>query len=218
MNGESLVVVDRGEDIATVRLDRPEKLNAVNMTLLRELYDSLKNLHNDPEGGIVISGNGKATCAGIDLNIVSDPNFEGEYKDDIDTLNKNIHSLLRTYPYPTVMAAHGATIGIGFILSLYCDFVVLGDDTHFSLPEIKHDVVAHKALQPLKRMVGIRIAKEIAHTGEPIAPERAYELGLVNKLVPENKVEEEAHDLLNQTLKYNPKAVKELKTELSCDR
>lgn len=211
MASTPLVEVDRDETIATLRFNRPDKLNAITLELLQELRDSLVALPESETNGVVITGNGPATCAGMDRDIVSDEEYDEKYKDRVDSLNDDVFDFLNTCPFPTVVAGHGALIGIGFALSLRCDFLVLGEETQISLPEIKYDISSARSLPYLERMIGSRAAKEVVLTGDPVDPQRARELGLVNDVVAEDEVEDAARELVGQIASHDPEVVRELK-------
>jgi len=145
MTTPGLVAVDRSDGIATVRLNRPDKLNAVTLELLSELRDALVELPEEAVDGLIIAGNGPATCAGMDREIVADEEYDEKYADEINDLNDEIYGFLTSRPYPTAVAAHGALVGIGFILSLHCDFLVLGEETTLSLPEVQFGIAEHES-------------------------------------------------------------------------
>lgn len=215
MASTDLVTVDRSDGIATVRLNRPDKLNAVTLDLHAELRDALLELPDEEVDGLVLAGNGPATCAGMDREIVSDPAYDEKYADRIDELNDDIYEFLPSRPYPTAVAAHGALVGIGFIISLHCDFLVLGAETTLSLPEVQFGIASTHTVEPLERMVGTRAAKEIVLTGDAIDPDRARELGLANRVVPENDVEDAASDLVEGIAEHDSDALNELKAAAS---
>lgn len=215
MASTGLVEVDRTDGIATVRLNRPDKLNAVTLELLEELRDALLGLPEGEIDGLVLTGNGPATCAGMDREIVADEEYDEKYADDIDALNGDIYGFLTSRPYPTAVAAHGALVGIGFIISLRCDFLVLGEETTLSLPEVQFGIAATHTIPALEGMVGTRAAREIVLTGEAIDPERARELGLANRVVAEDAVEESARTLVGGIAEHETDVVRELKSALS---
>jgi len=208
MTTPGLVAVDRSDGIATVRLNRPDKLNAVTLELLSELRDALVELPEEAVDGLIIAGNGPATCAGMDREIVADE----KYADEINDLNDEIYGFLTSRPYPTAVAARGALVGIGFILSLHCDFLVLGEETTLSLPEVQFGIAATHTIAPLERIVGTRAAKEIALTGDAIDPDRARELGLANRVVAEDDVEDAARELVGGIAEHESAVVRELKS------
>ncbi len=210
MASTELVEVELTDGIATVRLNRPDKLNAVTLESLEELRDVLLGLPDDV-GGLVVAGNGPATCAGMDREIVADAEYDEKYADRIDALTEEIYGFLTARSYPTAVAARGALVGIGFILSLHCDFLVVGEETTLSLPEVQFGIAATHAIPHLEATVGTRAAKEIALTGEAIGPQRARELGLANRVVAEDAVEDATRDLVGEIAAHDPAVVAELK-------
>ncbi|MFC6717617.1 enoyl-CoA hydratase/isomerase family protein [Natrialbaceae archaeon GCM10025810] len=220
MPSTRLVDATVADGIATVRLNRPEKLNAVTLESLAKLRDALVGLSENAEGdeaigGLVVAGAGDVTCAGMDRDVVADPDYDEKYGDDVARLTSEVYDFLTSRPYPTVVAARGALIGIGFILSLRCDFLVLGEETTLSLPEVQFGIAATHTIPHLEAVVGTRVATEIALAGEPIPPVRALELGLANRVVPNDEVEEAATELVETIAAHDAHVVRELKAATS---
>lgn len=203
----NLVAVEETDTHVTVRLNRPDSLNALNADLVDAFYDTMEHLHHTASKSLLLTGAGRATCAGMDTDLVSQPNYRERFA-NVDAKNQAARDRLRDYPYPTVMAAKGAVIGAGFLLSVACDLVVLGDECHYSLPEIQYDIAAPSA--PLERVVGPRLAKEIQLTGTEIDPDRAASIGLVNEVVPEDDVDDTARRLIEQIGDHDPGVVRDI--------
>ena len=195
---ESLVRRTDSADVVTLTLNRPRKLNAFDDPMLEAFHEKLTALVEDPAGGLLITGAGRATCAGRDTDIVSDPDYHGGGHPFLD----EIGPLIRAYPRPTAMAGKGAVIGMGFEYSLACDFVVFGEETQIAFPEIQYDIDVSDFVGELIRYVNPRVAKEMVMTGEPISPGRAHELGLANDVVPEDAVEERTRELLENVVRH----------------
>lgn len=215
MAATSLVDSAVTEGIATVTLNRPDNLNAVTLEVLSDLRDALVDLPEDEVDGLVIAGAGDVTCAGMDREIVADPAYDEKYADEIGSLTAEIYEFLVSRPYPTAVAARGALIGIGFILSLRCDLLVLGEETKFAMPEVQFGIAATETVPYLEAMAGTRAAAEIVLTGEPVAPERARELGIANRVVPNDEVEEEGRKLVGGIAENDTDAVRELTAAMS---
>jgi enoyl-CoA hydratase/carnithine racemase len=211
MQASTLVETSRTDGVVTLRFNRPDNLNAVTLELLREFRDELEALSEDPPGVLVVTGNGDVTCAGMDTDVVSDDEYHEKYADEIIRLNEEAQNFLAEYPYPTIMAAKGALIGEAFFFSLYFDFVVAGEETKLSLPEIKYGISTAEGMPMLAEIVGVRAAKDIAMTGEPITPERAHNLGLVSELVPEATVDDAAQELAAELANYDDDIIREMK-------
>lgn len=210
MGTADAVEVEREDGIATVWLNRPDRLNAIDLELLEALHDALAALADDPAGGLVIAGRGRATCAGMDTEMVGDPDYYEKYADDVDRLNAGIEELLLDHPRPTAIAAHGAIIGEPVVFSACCDFIVAGEETTISLPEVQYGISVAGTLEQLVEIVGSRNAREIAMRGEPIEPERAREMGLVNRVVPDSEVVETTQTFVAEMADYEDWIMEEL--------
>nr|WP_282594761.1 enoyl-CoA hydratase/isomerase family protein [Halomarina salina] len=197
--------VDVG-DIVTVSLNRPEVLNAIDTELATALESLLKRLHEHPPKPLLLRGNGEATCSGVDTAIVSNPDFEAENVEFRHTIHE-VFDLLRLYGGPVGFAGKGAVVGAGMVLAANSDFVVLADDTTLMFPEIKLGLLSRPTMVILADTVGDRLAKEIVLTGEPITPERAREIGLVNCVVRAADVVETTRRYLDQTREYDAELV-----------
>ena len=215
MASTELVTVDVADGVATVELNRPESLNAVTLELLSDLRDALVDLPEDDVDGLVLTGAGDVTCAGMDREIVADPEYDEKYADEINELTAEVYEFLTSRPYPTAVAARGALIGIGFILSLRCDFLVVGEETKLALPEVQFGIAATHTVPYLEAIAGRRAAAEIALTGESLAPTRARELGVANRVVAEDAVEESARELIETIAGHDSETVRQLKTAMT---
>lgn len=196
------VHVTEQDDIVTVAFDRSDNLNALNTGLVRDFRDCLQTLHDSPPRGLLLTGKGSATCAGLDLSLAEkDPqseavqNFEAIFEEGLE--------LLRAFPRPAAFAGKGAAVGAGFIYYLECDLAVVGEETTLMLPEVKYGLNPVDAVEPLKNQVGERLGKEIALTGKEVAPDRTYNLGMSNAVVPEDDVEKTARELLEEIVQYD---------------
>lgn len=209
------VEIEETESTLTVRLNRPEKRNALNLELTKGLKDTLERLHEDPEKGVLLTGNGSVTTAGADVSIVGGDD-DAKKRELTGTIN-DIYELIEGYPQPTVMAAKGAAVGAGFQLAITADFAVLGEETTFLKPEIEYGVFSGYSTRMLEHYFGAQVAKEIALAGNEIPPQRALEWGMVTDVVPEYKVEERAESLLERLVDYEPGAYRVTKEALSFD-
>lgn len=209
-----LVETAEQDDVLTVCLNRPSKLNAINRELLNGLLTVLKRASEDPTHGILFTGAGRATSAGVDLNIVEAP---AEEKPDFRAKEHRLFDLDHAYPRPTAVAGKGALIGAAFVIAMDADFVVLGEETTFSFPEIEYRIFSARTTETLEKLVGPKLAKEIVLTGDPVPPERAREQGIVTDVVPTSDVEDRAREFLERVCGHDATAVEKTKAMLTYD-
>ena len=179
---EPVLLYSVKDSIAHIILNRPERRNALNSALCIELGNAWTRFQNDPDARVaVVSGAGKVFCAGADLS-----------------LDLTVDDLLKIFPdngyavrKPIVCAVQGGALGVGFTLAIRCcDLTVMGKSAVLAYPESKigtlGGIIDHTAVMPFK------VALELTMTGEPMPSSRAYELGLINKVVPDDEILEEA--------------------------
>ncbi|MFB6170144.1 MAG: enoyl-CoA hydratase/isomerase family protein [Haloarculaceae archaeon] len=194
------LAVEETDDVVTLRLNRPDSLNALGPELVAGLRDAMAQLEAD-DRGVLFTGAGRATCAGMDTDIVSD-DYDAEFG-DLDATLYDFFDRVEAHPAPTGIAGFGALVGAAFGLSLCCDFVVLEAGTTFSVPEIRYGIVSEQSATLLPEVVGRRVATELLLTGAAIDPERAHDLGLVNAVVDEGEAEARTRAYLETVADYD---------------
>ena len=208
MSFENLSVVTRG-GIHTVTVKRPAKLNALNGQTLQELYAAIIDASGDDKVRvIVITGAGdKAFVAGADIGeIRSQSPVEARR---FSQFGQNLMSMIQSLDKPVIAAINGYALGGGMELALACHLRVASRNARLGLPEIKLGIMpGFGGTQRLVRLVGSTIALELALGGEPISAERAYELGLVNRVVEAGELEEAVQTLAAPLTKAAPEAVR----------
>jgi enoyl-CoA hydratase len=181
------------DGIGTVTLNRPDKLNALNSTVYKELYDVFEAIENDPEVRVVIlTGAGeRAFCAGSDIAEMQNMG-PIEIQKFMVTIRK-ASDLIYNLTKPTIAAVNGYALGGGCELSMCCDMRIASEKARFGQPEITLGLIpGASGTQRLPRLVGAAKAKEMIFTGDLINATAALDLGLVNKVVPPEKLMEEA--------------------------
>lgn len=195
-------------DLVTVELVRPEKLNALVPEMIEGLDAVFDELAEDRGRGVLLTGRGDVTCAGMDTEIVS-----GDYANDYSELDATLQGLYRqiaAHPGPVAMAGRGALVGVGAVLSLSCEFLVLGEETTYAVPEVGYGIVSERTAAVLPGIVGRRVAAEMLLTGEAIDPERAHDVGLANDVVAEESVEARARELLAAVADHDDETVADI--------
>jgi enoyl-CoA hydratase/carnithine racemase len=187
-----LLNVENG--IAVVTLNRPEALNSINRALRLELLDLWADLdmRQDVKVIVVTGAGDKAFCTGADLKERSTRSTE-EMVHDRHYLTSKSTSALASVSKPVIAAIKGYCMAGGFEMVLQCDISICSDNAIFSLPEVSHGFFpGGGACQRLPRLVGYQLAKELIFTGRRWDAKEAKELGLVNRVVPLDKVMDEA--------------------------
>lgn len=206
--GTDLVELDRSTDLLEIRLNRPDNLNALTPEMVNGLYDAFTRVSDEAGLGILITGSGRVTCAGMDTEIVSG-DYEAEYP-ELDAKLQELYRLIETHPGPVAIAGKGALVGAAAIISLSCEFVVLGEDASFVIPEVKYGIASRRAAERLPDVVGRKAAAELLLTGEEIDAERARSLGLATDVVPSEAVEDRSRELIATVGEHDAETVAEL--------
>jgi enoyl-CoA hydratase len=187
------ILYEKANNIAKVTLNRPEALNALNSTVYNELYDVFEAIENDDEvRAVILTGSGeKAFAAGTDVAEMANMNTL-EIQKFMATIRKasdRIYSVTK----PTIAAISGYALGGGNELAMCCDLRIASEKARFGQPEINLGLIpGASGTQRLPRIIGVAKAKEMIFLGDMIDAATALNLGLVNKVVPPDKLMEEA--------------------------
>jgi len=191
----SLVTTSKTDGICTVKINRPDKLNAMNMDVAKELVNIFENLGKDDTVKVIIlTGEGdKAFSAGADIEYMSkiSPDESEEYA----KLGQLVTATVENVKQPTIAAVNGFALGGGCELAMSCDIRIAADTAKMGQPEVTIGIPpGWGGTQRLMRIVGIAKAKEMVYTGKMIKAEEAKEIGLVNQVV-------ELSTLMDETMK-----------------
>ena len=197
----------RREPVARITLNRPEKRNALSLELMEELLEALRAVSADPDvRTIVIDGAGPAFSAGHDLSemVGRDLGFYQRLFDVCTELMETIHRV----PQPVVAKVHGIATAAGCQLVAACDLAVAAEDATFATPGVKIGLFCTTPMVPLIRAVPAKAALEMLLTGEPISAARAYQLGLVNRVVPAAQLDMAVEEMTGALLARSPLALR----------
>ena len=202
----AVVERERRGRVEVLRLNRPEARNAINDEVSHAMEAALDDLEPDRDvAAVVITGTGPVFCAGADLKMVA----AGRGAEIVTERGGFAGLVTREFPKPLIAAVQGTAVAGGFEITLACDVVVAADTAVFGLAEAKRGLLASAGgLIRLPKRVPRAIALEIAMTGEPITVARAFELGLVNRVVPADEVLDTAVALGEQIAANSPLAVR----------
>jgi enoyl-CoA hydratase len=198
-------------------LHRPEKLNALSPELLTEGVAALGEIAEDPEiRCVILRGEGRAFCAGADLSSMRDLTPSRAAR---RFTGANLWQVLEDLPQPTIAAVHGYCFGGGCELALACDFRLAAEDAKFGQPEIKVGIIPGAGgTQRLPRLIGMTKAKEMVLFGEPIDADEAYRVGLVNRVVPGDRLLDEARAWGERLAKLPPLGLRAAKAAMNRGR
>ncbi len=202
------LIVDVSDRIATVTVNRPDKLNALNSDTEQELQDVfLKLRDNAAVGGVVVTGAGtKAFVAGADIAELS--GLGATQGKEFAFQGQTTFTRIAGCPKPVVAAVNGYALGGGCELAIACHLRVASERARFGLPEVQLGLIpGHGGTQRLARIVGMGRALEMVLTGRMVDAEEAHRWGLVNAVAAPDKLLETARELLGQILTKGPLAV-----------
>ncbi len=211
MNHETLIISIK-KAICTVTVNRPQSLNAINTTLFRELEEVLKALDRDKAVRVVvIQGAGeRAFAAGADVKEMLD--MRGDEAEVRTWRGMGVYDRMRRLSRPIVASIKGYALGGGMLLALACDIRIAAETALFGYPEIKLGLFPGTGgTVLLDRLIGPAAARGLCLTGEQIPAQRAYELGIVNRVVPEAELSRVTRETAQTLASYSPTAVAELK-------
>jgi enoyl-CoA hydratase len=202
---ENILVETRGP-VAIVTLNRPKALNALNTPLVRDVGHALDAFEaDDAIGCIVLTGSSKAFAAGADIKEMQPKSYMDVYKEDFITKGWERVAQCRK---PIIAAVAGYALGGGCEMAMMCDFILCADNAKFGQPEINLGVIPGAGgTQRLTRFVGKSKAMEMVLTGRMMDAAEAERSGLVSRIVPADKLLEEAIEVATKISKLSQPAV-----------
>lgn len=210
------LLVDVSDRIATITINRPKSLNALNRATMQELSDTLEKIAGGEDIGVVLlTGAGeKAFVAGADVSEMRE--FSPLEVLEFSRFGNGVLGNIERLPQPVIGVINGFALGGGCELAMACDILVASDNAKFAQPEVNLGIIpGWGGTQRLPRLVGRNIAKEIVLTGEMISAQRAYEIGLVNRVVPREDLMETAREIARKILEKGPVAVRTAKSVMN---
>jgi enoyl-CoA hydratase/carnithine racemase len=201
----STVSYEKKDRIAYITLNRPDKANTVNTELMNELAKTWVDFRDDDSLWVaVLTGAGKFFSAGADFASIGEPGIQVGFN-----ILKECPNNYHIYK-PIICAVNGAVIGRGLSLILSCDIRIAAENVEISVPEVKFGVIPGDC-DVLESFVGPGIAREMYFFGEKMKAQRAYEVGLFNKVVPLENLMAEATALAQKLAANSPLAMRGLK-------
>lgn len=215
MTSQNLVTVDRKNLVATITINRPDKLNALNSEVIGELIRVFHMLLVPVKGEemircAILTGAGKAFVAGADIAEMSEmTTAEAKYFSDAA---HRLAALIEAAPFPVIAAVNGFALGGGCEIALACDFIYASEKAKLGQPEVNLGVIPGiGGTQRLAQRVGIAKARELIYTGDMVDAEKAREMGLVNEVFPAEELLAKTQQVAEKIARKGPLAISQAK-------
>jgi methylglutaconyl-CoA hydratase len=207
MNYETLTV-ETNEQVATVTFNRPEKRNAITTQMIAELQAVLDEIEKTQTRVVILTGNGKAFCAGIDLDMLQNiaKQSPGENQEDSRRIAKMFRKIW-SYSRPMIAAVNGHALAGGCGIATLCDFTLAIPEAKFGYTEVKIGFLPAIVSVFLTRQIGEKRCRDLLLTGRLVEAAEAKELGLVNEIVPADKLMARANQLAETILASSPSSI-----------
>ncbi len=206
------IIFERSNQIATITLNRPDKLNAMTPRMMIELWDAIRTVEDDPNLRVTIfTGAGRGFCAGQDLSRGGD-SFDGldQPQDAAERVKREGSTIKRYFSLkkPVIVAINGPMVGVGVTFFLPFDIRIASESARIGIVFNRRGVIPEFA-SPwlLPRIIGLSRAAELMYTGRILNAEEALEFGLVSRVVPDGKLMESARELAEEILLSAPLSV-----------
>jgi enoyl-CoA hydratase len=209
---EDLIYEKRGLT-AWITLNRPDKLNALRENLVRELYRALEQAEKDEEVRVVVlRGAGRAFSAGYDLDEEAKLTTAEQWRDHLDL---DIRTTLKVWeiPKPVIAAVHGYCLAGACELAMACDITVAAEDAILGEPEIRFGSGPVTLIMPW--VLGLKKTRELLYTGDTLTAPEAERIGMINRVVPKDRLEEEVQKLADKIAKVPPAVMRLTKIPLN---
>lgn len=201
---EQHVRVHTHDGIGLIQLNRPEKMNAIGAVTRQQLAEAIKQAERDDNVRVVVlTGTGRAFCSGADVTEMASPDAGMRTPEDVGNVLRTEYmpmlTRLRTMPKPVIAAMNGPAVGIGASYALACDIRIAVPEAYLMEAFINIGLAPDGGVSwLLPRLAGTGVAYEMFFTGKPLLAEDAHRLGVINRLVPPERLEEEVRELATQ--------------------
>lgn len=212
------IIYEKAAGVATIKLNRPEVLNAMNKRLWLDFQEALEDVRNDPGIKVlIITGEGRAFSTGADLKDSKDRSIE-DYRDYLGELQETSRKIIR-FEKPTIAAINGYALGSGYELALACDIRLAAEEARIGSPEAKvTSSVTGGAMRLVQDLIGPGKARELLFTAEYIDGREAERIGLVNRAVPLDRLMDETREMAEKIARNSAFSLKIIKKGLNMAR
>jgi len=207
------IILEKRNGIAKIILNRPQALNALDIDTHMELQAALRDIEEDEATRVVvITGSGRAFCAGADLKYINELLGNPQKMAAFGQLFHDTYGMIENLSKPVIAAINGLALAGGIELLEACDIVIASEEARIGDQHANFGLVpGGGGTQRLPRLIGIRKAKELLLTGDWISGKEAEAIGLVNKAVPAEKLEEAVNEMAQKLAERSPMASKTIK-------
>jgi methylglutaconyl-CoA hydratase len=207
MKFETLQLEMSGQ-LSTITLNRPDKRNAISIQMIAEIQSALDEVEKTHTRVVIVTGNGKAFCAGIDLDYLQaiGKQSAAENQDDSKRIAKMFRKIW-SYSRPMIAAVNGHALAGGCGIATLCDFTLAVPEAKFGYTEVKIGFLPAIVSVFLTRQVGEKKARDLLLTGRVVEAQEAKEMGLVNEIVPPENLMTRAHELAETILAASPSSI-----------
>jgi enoyl-CoA hydratase len=205
------VLYDQQDQIVTITLNRPEALNSINRQLKQELNEAVVRFDRDDTARVaIITGAGRAFCAGRDLKERAADNAAGVQASAIDSMGAENLALFEHTWKPLIAAINGYAMAGGWAIAQMCDLRLAAEDAMMGITEARWSLLPPFATA-LPKLIPMAAALELVTTAQPITAQRAYEIGFVNKVTPRERLMNEASAMAQHIIDNAPLSVRYFK-------
>ncbi len=207
MNYQTLLL-ETSANFATITLNRPEKRNAISTQMIAELLSALDELEKTRTRVVILTGNGKAFCAGMDLEMLQAIAHQSpsENQEDSRRMAKMFRKIW-SYSKPIIAAVNGHALAGGCGIATLCDFTLSVPEAKFGYTEVKIGFLPAIVSVFLTRQIGEKRCRDLLLTGRMIEASEAKEFGLINEIVPPETLMQRAHELADTLIAASPASV-----------
>lgn len=210
---EASVLYEKRDAVALITLNRPERRNSINQDLLTHLYNYLDEASRSTDvNAVIITGNGKSFCSGIDLSVIGTDNLFDPRGD-----GRDMPDVFAGCRKPVIGAVNGHAITGGFEIALNCDFLIASELASFADTHVKVGIHPGWGMtQLLQQAVGQRMAKQMSFTGQCVPAAEALRIGLVNEVVPHEDLLPRCMEIAGQISSVNLNMLPVIKELIEC--
>src|SRR5436853_3348244 len=208
MPSDTTIKVDSDATLALITLNRPEKRNAISATMIAELLAALKDVETGSERVAIITGAGRAFCAGMDLDALQSLASQSPEQNLADARRTaGFFRRLWSFPKPLIAAVNGAALAGGCVIATLCDFTLAAPEAKFGYTEVRVGFMPALVSMYLERQVGEKLARDLFLTGRILDAAEAKAIGLVTRVVPAEQLLSSARELAGALIANSPGSV-----------